>query len=187
MISDIQIKAKEFLKNEHGTATIEFVLWFPLLMFWLLGIVVFFDAYKSHGALISANTTVADVVSRNSEVTASYIDLLQLLQASLLPNTAGDGLRISSILYTVDPDIVDDPGTYPVQWSAISGSALFALEDDEINISRLPEMYSSETVLLVESTAPYMPLTFYVGMDFKVLTRSIAISPRYDSRVVWIE
>lgn len=187
MISDIRIKAKDFLKNEHGTATIEFVLWFPFLMFWLMGIVVFFDAFKSRGALISANTTVADVVSRNSEVTASYIDLLQLLQASLLPKTTGGGLRISSILYTVDPDIVDDPGTYTVLWSAVAGSASIVLEDDEINISRLPEMYSSETVLLVESSVPYAPLTFYVGMDLEILTRSIAISPRYDSRVVWID
>ncbi len=186
MFSDFQIKLNEFFKDDGGTATIEFVLWFPLLMFWLFGIVVFFDAFKSRGALISANTIVADIISRNSEVTENYIDLLQLLQSSLLPKTSGGGLRISSILYTVDPDIVNDPGTYTVQWSGIAGSATIVLEDDDIQVSDLPEMYSSETVLLVESFVPYVPMTRYVGMTITTLRRTIAISPRYDSRVVWV-
>jgi len=187
MFSYIQIKAKEFLKDDHGTATIEFVLWFPLLMFWILGIVVFFDAYKSRAALISANTTVADIVSRNSEINAEYMELLQLMQSSLLPKTAGGGLRITSILYTVDPDIVDDPGTYTVEWSSVTGSASIVLEDDDIRILKLPDMYSTETVMLVESFVPYVPMTRYVGMTSNTQRRSIAISPRYDSRVVWID
>jgi len=155
-------------------------------MFWILGIVVFFDAFKSRGALISANTIVADIISRNSEVDESYLNLLQLLQASLLPNTSGSGLRISSILYTVDPDILDDPGTYTVQWSAVAGAASIVLEDDEIQITELPDMYSSEEVLLIESFVPYVPMTRYVGMTITTLRRTIAISPRYDSRVVWV-
>ncbi|PCJ74312.1 MAG: hypothetical protein COA53_09760 [Rhodobacteraceae bacterium] len=186
MISYIRTKINEYLKDDSGTATIEFVLWFPLLMFWMLGIVVFFDAFKSRGALIAANTVVADIISRNSEVDTAYLDLLQLLQSSLLPKTSGGGLRISSILYTIDPDIVDDPGTYTVQWSGVTGTATIVLEDADIQISELPDMYSSETVLLVESFVPYVPMTSYIGMTVTTLRRTIAISPRYDSRVVWV-
>lgn len=186
MISYIKTKISAYLKDDSGTATIEFVLWFPLLMFWILGIVVFFDAFKSRGALISANTIVADIISRNSEITADYLDLLQLLQASLLPKTSGSGLRISSVLYTIDPNIVDDPGTYTVQWSGVTGAATILLVDDDIQISELPDMYSSETVLLVESFVPYVPMTSYIGMSVTTLRRTIAISPRYDSRVVWV-
>jgi len=186
VISLLKIKINEFRKDDGGTATIEFVLWFPLLMFWILGIVVFFDAFKSRGALISANTIVADIISRNSEIDANYLDLLQLLQASLLPKTSGSGLRISSILYTVDPNILNDPGTYTVQWSAVAGGATIVLEDKNILITDLPDMYSSETILLIDSFVPYVPMTRYVGMTVTTLRRTIAISPRYDSRVVWV-
>lgn len=187
MIQYIWTKLKTYFVDERGTATIEFVIWFPLLMFWLLGIVVFFDVFKSRGALITANATVADIVSRSSEVSEEYVDLLQLLQTSLLPGTSGNGLRISSIQYTVDPDIINDPGTYTVQWSDVAGSASIILIDEEIREPILPDMFSSETVLLVESFVPYVPMTRFVGIKLKTLRIAVAISPRYESRVVWVD
>lgn len=187
MIHHVNPKLKAYFADESGTATIEFVIWFPLLMFWLLGIVVFFDAFKSRSALTTANATVADIVSRSSEVSEDYIDLLQLLQTSLLLGTSGNGLRISSIQFTIDPDILDDPGTYTVLWSDVAGSATVVLVDDEIRETILPDMYSSETVLLVESFAPYAPMTQFVGLKLQTLRSAAAISPRYESRVVWVE
>ncbi len=178
---------KKFLKllkkpiaAQDGSITIEFLFWAPLLFFWLIGSIVFFDAFKTRGQLTSSTATVADIISRNSEANQPYIDLLELMQSAMMPRTQGNGLRVSSIEFT------DGPPTYTVQWSAISGAAVDVLIDTDIDIPSLPNMYDGETIILVESTVPYVPLTTFLGVTLQTLRTEIAISPRYESRVVWV-
>lgn len=173
-------------RDDRGTVTVEFIIWVPLLIFWLVGTVVFFDAFKTRSALISTNSTVADIISRNSEVDQDYIDLLQLMQVAMLPRISGSGVRISSIEYTIDPDIVDDPGVYSVNWSASAGDTPVDMIDETINIDKLPDMYSGEVVLMVESYAPFVPITAFLGLDLGAMISTAVISPRYGSRVVWV-
>jgi len=177
---------KRPLKDSSGSLTVEFVLWFPILMFWLLGTIVFFDAFKARGNLSAASATLADIVSRGTTISADYVITLHNLQTAMLPRTSDNGLRISSIQFNIDPDIVDDPGSYSVEWSAIAGAAVDVLLDDDIDVASMPNMYDSESVLFIESSVPYVPLTTYLGITFQTLRTELAISPRYDTRVVWV-
>lgn len=183
----ISSSLKRFIRCETASATIEFVLWVPLLIIWLLSIVVFFDAFKTRGALISTNATVTDIVSRNTQIWQDYMDLLQLMQSSMLSSPNGSGIRISSILFTLDPDEPDEPGVYTVEWSGVTGTMDEELEDDDIQIEILPDMYSSETILLVETVINYQPITKFIGFTFTQLHAVSAVSPRYDSRVAWTD
>ena len=177
---------RSFSADPRGTITVEFMVWVPILVFWMLGTVVFFDAYKTRSALISANSTIADIISRNSEINTNYMNLLELLQVSLVPNGPNSGLRISSVLFTIDPDIPNDPGTFTVQWSAVAGTSTEVLTDATLVTSAFPEMYSGESMLLVESVVPYKPLARIAGFELIRLRSTAAISARYDSRVVWV-
>ena len=167
--------------DDRGSITIEFVIWFPVLMFWLVGTIVFFDAFKSRGNLTTANATVADIVSRNSVVSEDYITLLYNLQTGMLPRTTGNGLRISSINYSDAGN-----GSYSVEWSAAAGAFTEELEDGDIIVELMPDMYDAESILFIESSVPYVPLTAFLGVTFRTLTSEIAISPRYESQVVWV-
>jgi len=180
-------KLKRPLRDTSGSVTVEFVIWFPVLMFWLLGTIVFFDAFKARGNLSAANAAVADIVSRNSEITADYVTLLQNMQTAMLPRTSGNGLRISSIQFAIDPSISGDPGSYTVEWSAVSGAATEVLIDADIDLASLPNMFDGETLLFIESSVPYEPITTYLGVTFQTLRNDVAISPRYESRVVWVD
>lgn len=186
-MSLIHSRLKTFFHDDSASSTVEFVLWVPLLITWLLCIVVFFDAFKARSALISANATLADIVSRNSDITEDYMDLLQVMQSALLPKTNGGGIRITTILYVIDPDIPGDPGTHSVIWSAVTGTMSTELEDEDIPLASLPDMYTSEMVVLIESTVPYQPITRLAGISLTQLRSSVVISPRYESRLVWID
>ncbi|MCF6305175.1 MAG: pilus assembly protein [Rhodobacteraceae bacterium] len=186
MIRNLAERLKHFQRDTGGSVTVEFVIWFPVLMFWLLGTIVFFDAFKARGNISAANATVADIISRNSEISDDYVTLLYNLQTAMLPRTSGNGLRISSIHFSVDPTVPSDPGSYSVDWSAIAGAATIELVDADIDFASLPNMYDGETILFIESSVPFVPLTTYLGVTFRTLRNEIAISPRYDSRVVWV-
>ncbi len=179
-------KLKQPLRDTSGSVTVEFVIWFPVLMFWLLGTIVFFDAFKARGNLSAANATVADIISRNSEVSAGYVTLLHNMQTAMLPRTSGNGLRISSIKFSIDPAVPSDPGSYTVEWSAVKGAASILLVDADIDVPSLPNMYDGESLIFVESSVPFVPLTSYLGITFRTLRNDIAISPRYESRIVWV-
>ncbi len=179
-------KLRQIVKDTSGSVTVEFVFWFPVLMFWLIGTIVFFDAFKSRSNLNAANSTVADIISRNSEVSAGYINQLSNMQTALLPRTDGNGLRISLIQFTQDVSDPSDPGEYEVEWSAVAGAAVEVMEDEDINVDVLPNMYPGESILFVESSVPYQPLTTFIGVSLITLRSEVAISPRYESRVAWV-
>ncbi len=186
MMHNVWKKLKHPLHDSSGSVTVEFVIWFPILMFWLLGTIVFFDAFKARSNLSSANATVADIISRGSENSDLYMTLLYNMQTAMLPRTSGNGLRISSIQFSIDPDIPGDLGSYEVEWSAVAGAASVVLVDAEIEINALPNMYDGESLLFVESSVPFVPLTTYLGINFQTIRNQVAISPRYESRVVWV-
>ncbi len=187
MIHNFWKKLKHALHDSSGSITVEFVIWFPLLMFWLLGTIVFFDGFKARSNLSTANSTIADIVSRTSEITETNVTEYQNLQTGMLPRTTGNGLRISSIQFAIDPTIPGDPGSYTVEWSAVAGAATEVLVDEEIDIASLPNMYDGEILIFVESSVPFQPITTYLGISFQTLRNEIAISPRYDSRIAWVE
>ena len=186
MLKNIWQKLRQRRIDNQGSITVEFVIWFPVLMFWLIGTIVFFDAFKARGNLNTANATVSDIVSRNSEISEDYVNLLFVLQTSMLPRTTNNGLRISSILFTGTPGNPASPGFYTVEWSGIAGSFIDELQVGDIPPGTMPDMYDTESVLLIESSVPFEPLTAFFGITFRTLRSEITISPRYDARVVWV-
>lgn len=179
-------KTKSAVQDSSGSITVEFVIWFPLLMFWLLGTIVFFDAFKARSNLSNANSIIADIVSRDGEIDLDKVISYRNLQTAMLPRTTGNGLRISSIQFAIDPLIPSDTGSYTVEWSAVSGAATEVLVDEEIDIASLPNMFDGEILLFIESSVPFVPLTTYLGITFQTLRNEIAISPRYTGDVKWV-
>ncbi len=173
---------KNFRSDERGTITIEFVVVLPLLLFLFIGTIVFFDAYKSRALADSAAYTIADIVSRKEKIDVDALNELLVLQAALLPKTSDDRwMRFTSIVYDADED------SYSVVWSKTSGAIETVLEDDDIPLEKLPLMYDSETVILVDSYVPYVPIADWVGISAKTFETRVAISPRFFGEIKYIE
>jgi hypothetical protein len=171
-------------RDETGTITIEFLLWVPLLCFWFVVSVAFFDAYKSRSEAEKAAQTVSDIMSRQVEVTDAFVGELYSLQGNLLPRArAGSRLRVSSLQYSIDEE---GNGAYRVIWSVPRGGGL-PLADENIPIALLPEaMADLETVVLTELSVPYQPFTSWARIDITSWTYSLISRPRFVSAVAML-
>lgn len=165
------------LRDEGGTLTIEFLLWLPVLAFWLVASVAFFQAYKSRNEALNTAHALSDIMSRQVEVTDGFLDQLYALQARLLPRAPeGTQLRVSSIQYVRDDD------QYRVLWSRALGGG-DPLPEAEVTGPMLPLMADRDTVLLTELEVPFQPFTGWAGIGSRIWTFHLVSRPRFVSAV----
>ncbi len=164
--------------DEHGSITVEFVIWMPLLAFWFVVSVAFFDAYKSRSDASKAAHTITDLISRQVDVDEAFLDELFALKGKLLPRVPSNSLmRISSIQYDINND------QYQVVWSSVRGSAL-PLTDIEVPIALLPQMAHLDSIILTELSVPYQPFTSWAGIDVTDWDFAIVSRPRFVTAIV---
>jgi TadE-like protein len=180
-----------FVKNERGSALVEFVLVFPMLIWAFLGIFLFWDAFKAINTAQKASFIVADALSRaTTDIAPAYIDGMADLLAYLSSADSARGeevrLRVSSIkwdsvtarhslAWSYSPD-----NGYPVLTSA-------ALEDID---DKIPTLTAFETVLVVETEVDFIPaLTggnaggYTLGVGSRTFTEFVVIRPRFIPKV----
>lgn len=171
-----------FLKDRSGTLSVETVLIFPLLVWAFGATLVFWDAYKTNGALVSATNVVGDLVSREGDKTIDndYLNGLDLLLAQLVPDAADTDVRISVV--ELRPGVgKDDP-----PFHALIGSEGTGRLPDRENIDDLadiiPNMAVSASLILVETQAGWSPFLDGV-LGARAMESFAFVSPRFDSTV----
>jgi len=196
---------RAYLRDERGTITMEYVLWLPILLFWLTISAVFYDAYKSRDDAAKAAYTIADILSRQTELSVTSIEELADLQRTLVPRAASTMfLRLSSFTCTgrdTDGDGIFetgclDPATgvssdYEINWSILP--PIDGWPDDfldgatapgvisspaEIPIDSLPLMAVGDTIVLVDVSVPFQPIASWVGVDVQEWVFRVAVWPR---------
>ena len=168
---------RDWRRDERGTITIEFVIWVPVLAFWLVVSAAFFDAYKSRSDAMKATQTLTDIMSRQVEVTNAFIDELYALQDQLLSRApAGTRLRVSSIQYSgVDNE-------YQVLWSRTAGGGQ-PLVTPALSQEFFPQMADLDTVILTELDVPYQPFTDWGGIGNRTWSFALVTRPRFVSAI----
>jgi len=170
-----------WLADERGTLTMEFLLWLPLLAFWLVASVAFFQAYKSRNDASNTAHALSDIVSRQVEVSDAFFPQLYALQARLLPRApAGTRLRVSSIEYVAKDE------TYRVLWSRAEGGGE-PLPEAVVEASMLPAMADRDTVLLTELEVPFFPFTDWAGIGSRTWSFALVARPRFVSKVALLD
>lgn len=168
---------RRFRRSQSGATTIEFMIVMPLIAFWFAGTFTFFLGYSEWTRSVKATYTIADILSRQMEVDDDFIENMNTLYASMMGQRANDvWVRVSSIEKT--------SRGLKLQWSDASGHHFSLTENAEIPQEVIPEtLVNGETVVLVESHAPFLPFQANVGISATTLTKKIAISPRFNSKV----
>ncbi|MBL4806238.1 MAG: hypothetical protein JKY31_03005 [Rhodobacteraceae bacterium] len=169
---------KKARNDEKGTVTVEFIIMFPLLFTWMIGSLVYFDAFRERNNASKAASSVADIISRTDVQNVASVSQLALLQERLLPGIQGTkSLRVSSIQRVTEDSFI-------VLWSySPTGSDALLAVDIPINI--LPLMTDNETVILTETAVPFVPLSGLAGIAAQTYINKIAIRPRYVSAIAW--
>lgn len=168
-----------FWRDERGTLTMEFLLWLPILAFWFVVSVVFYDAYKSRNDAAKAAHTLSDIMSRQVEVSDASLNELFLLEEKLLPRvSSGHKLRISSVRYSA--------GAYEVLWSNAMGTGWLPLTTAELDPNFFPQMAEFDTVIVTEVSVPYVPFADWVGIEARSWNFALVTRPRFVSQVALI-
>ncbi len=170
-----------FLAEEFGSVTVEFVLWVPVLAAWFVFSALFFDAYMSRNRAANAAYTLADIVSRQTQVDDAFITELYDLQEVLQPEApAGARLRVSSIRY----DQAND--RYLVLWSRARGGVTALPEGQPVTSDLFPQMADQDTIILMELEVPYRPFSDWAGIGDRFWTFRLVTRPRFVSSIPMI-
>jgi Flp pilus assembly protein TadG len=165
----------EFLGDEGGSISIEFMVVFPLLLFLAISGLGFWDAFQSNSKTAKVAYAVSDIMSRHSDVDDTDMAYLYSVQDKMLdPALDRRFLRISSICFEDD--------NYRVLWSFTANSADItdpgALRDEDIPVDILPTMAPQDSVILTEIQARWQP-KINVGVVAKTWRNALVSRPRF--------
>ncbi len=161
-----------FKRNETGATTVEFMIAMPLVLFWFAGSFTFFDAYSESTRAVKATYTVADILSRQSEVDDEYIDGMNMLFSSFMGESTNDTwIRVSSIRKSSDELLVE--------WSTATGIHESLVLPEDIPEHLIPDIINEETLILVESYTPFVPFLDYIGIESRTYSNIVVVSPRF--------
>jgi len=166
---------KRFAKDESANMTLEFIIITPVLITWWVGSVVFFDAYDARSGAARVSHTIADLVSRQTEVNNAFIDDMLTLQNRMLPFEPVGVIRITQLYQDID-------GNLSIEWSyATNGIDITDLDD--IPMSIMPPLANEQYIMLVESNVPYIPMSRWVGIEAQTWINQVYINARFVDQI----
>ncbi len=167
----------QFLRNERGSISIEFVILMPVLLFLTTGGITYWDAFHSNSQTAKIAYTVSDIMSRHDVVDDTDMAYLYSMQDKMLsPDLDRRALRISSICF--------EDGIHRVLWSYTSSSddiaePAAALKDEEIPVEILPAMEPQDSIILTEVEARWQPHFLNVGVGSRTWRSELVTRPRF--------
>lgn len=172
-----------FSRDERGSMTLEFVLWIPLLLSWVVFSLAAFKAMENRGDAAKATYTISDIISRQKTVDRIFMNDLGILAEQVLPDSAtGTKMRVSLI------QRVDDT-SLEVMWTECFGDIL-PLTDGTIPFHLMPDtMAILDTVVLTETYVPYFriavpyPLSLVFTQEQFTWTNAIVTRPRFGANI----
>ena len=161
-----------FKNDESASLTLEFVLILPLLVTWFIGSIIFFDAYNSKATSQRTAHTLADIMSRQTNVDNAFIDSLLTIQNRMIPRSGVGTVQVTSIQR-------DMTGNLQLLWTHTTDATASALLLADIPLASIPVLANGESVLLVDTSVPFVPIADWVGFTATNWTYRIPIAPRY--------
>jgi len=174
---------------EAGTVNLEFLIWSPFLIGWLLGSFSYFDAVMTRSQAEKATQTITDLISRSADaVSESYFDELFTLYTLMTPRS--DGASAIRIVSVVNED--KDGGPYTVRWvrtvSSNTGDAgefsVSAINAKPLpDRSELPDIPFLDSLVVVETYTAFEPIATMLGLEPFTIQQRLFVRPRYTREV----
>lgn len=147
-------KIRTFGREERGSIVLETVIMLPLLIWALLAMVVYWDAFRAVNRLDKATYALADTLSRQqAAVPVATVDRWDDFVAYMMNNQHTAQVRVTSYRW------VQANNRFEVLWSRSPGNLRPQLTTATIQLlaPQLPMMASSEYGILTETWVAYEP------------------------------
>lgn len=174
---------RNFLRREDGSLSVEAVFAIPMLVWVMLAMIVFFDAFRQVNAGQKATYAIADMLSRErATIDANYLNAA-LETFEFLTNGNGDNALRVTVLTMVEDPITGDRSRECVWSTGVGGTsgymALDAIED------RLPDMAPGDQMIVVEGEHNWRP-GFSVGLTSYRFGEVALSRPRFAPQLDWV-
>lgn len=166
--------ARRWRDDESGSIAVETIMMVPLLSWALLSTLAYFDAYRAESISTKASLTIADMISRETNlVTAEYITNARNLLRFLTLGDNWPDLRVTVVRWDEGRDELRRVWTQERgPRRGMTGAEVAALVD------RLPALVDGERLIVVETWTDYEPM-FSVGLSPFSMDTFTFISPRF--------
>jgi len=151
----VSISSQKFLRDARGTAVLEFAFLAPLMLGFMLGCIVTFDAVRAARQASTAATTVSDLATRVLVMHDDRRDAIFAAGEALLGKYAASGYNLTmTSVANVFNDNTDDP---VIVWAVASESG-GELNQGDLAGFELPFIPEGESVVLVTLDVNYEPI-----------------------------
>ena len=179
-----------FARGEEAALTVEAVIVFPMLLWALAAIHVFWDAYRADTMSLKATYTVADLISRGEATLGQpYLDgmrgMLDALAGGGQAGGAGrDGpaaLRLSVVRNPTPAEEPDEDALW-LECAHVSGEGVAPVADIAEIRAHVPALADGDRAVVLETLVPWSPL-IDVGLPARRLQNVAVTRPRFGGRV----
>lgn len=154
-------RLRRFARDEDGALVLtEFLLLLPMLVWGFIALFVYWDAFRTINESQKASYTVADLISRQGDVSTAFINGMDDVMDFMVTNSTGIRVRVTSVQW--------DPANdrHYVLFSRSPGNAMPRLTTAQMRDlrDRIPVMANLDGVVIIETEVDYTP-AFSVGFD----------------------
>lgn len=162
-MSSLSHKLKRFTRDEEGGSfVLETVIMLPLLLWALMSMIVYWDAYRSINRLEKATYALADTLSRQqAPMPVASVNQWNDLVTYMLDQGQTADVRVTSYQW------VEDNNRFEVLWSRSPDNARPQLTTATLQnfASQIPIMDDTEYGILTETWVDYQPRLNVVFLD----------------------
>ncbi|WP_372885657.1 TadE/TadG family type IV pilus assembly protein [Shimia sp.] len=180
MIGKLKTFLRRFSGDTGGSVAVEAAVILPVLLWAMVAMWVFFDAYRTRSTTEKAAFTISDMLSRETNaIDDAYLDGAKNLLDLLARSDSASGLRVTVISYS------GANKSHALEWSKTRGN-MQAMDGSAMNqiVGDLPTMSDGETMILVETLSTYEP-ALKVGLGDQVIKTFVFTRPRFAPQLVW--
>lgn len=181
MLRQIRRALSRFHTDQSASLIAEAVIILPVLAWWYVGSLTFYQAYDARNVNVKAAYTISDMLSReNGSVTTGYLDGLENVFSYLTAGAGTDPAIRISLLKCSENCGDEDPGrVLQLDWSyATGGHRQLNNADMDSYKSKIPLIPLGDRVIVVETFMTYTP-SFNVGLTRSSFQNLVVTRPRF--------
>jgi hypothetical protein len=172
---------RRFTRSEEGTLSVETVIVFPIVLWALFGMFVFWDVFSTVNRNTKATYTIADLISREPDpISQGYIDGLGGVYNMLVRDeNANSTIRVTIVSNKINA-AGDEELTF--EWSYATGDMADRTNLDGL-IGNIPIMAVGDNLIIVETKTFWEP-ALTIGIGSRDITNRVVTSPRFVAQVL---
>lgn len=175
MLSKLNSTFRRYRSDEDGVLTPEALVFMVALIWAYTGMFIFWDAYKTENLVVKASFTVADMISRQTEIDAAYVEGANDIFGFLSGSDPTNDLRVTIV--EMDDDGAGNPEA-TVKCSYATGALWTPITDAATIEDQIPITAIGDELIVVEGLTSWEP-TFNIGLPGRTLYEMAISKPRY--------